>query len=600
MANLATQPTQAPRFSQSFFSDQPAHFRKWALAVLLLAALLFLLRLGWRSVWGSEGRWAEITREMQLTGNYFWPTINGEPYYEKPLPSYWLVAASAYLTGNLDEFAVRLPSALAGLLGVALLIVLTRQLYDGRMAVLAALILATCFSYVFWSRVASADIETVTGVLAAVTLYFRNRERPNGWWTVGLWIIMALTSLTKGLQGFALPLFIISVHSLLADGWRNLREKVLHGRLKERLAWLISRGSWFFNRKTFVAVGIAGVVYVSPFAISAAQMDSNLGLYMVFHENLVRFFEPFDHKEPIYLYTYALFKLMAPWCVFLPAALVHMHFKPTDKNDRFVLAFFWATFIFFTLSGSRRDYYLLPILPAAAIIVARLFTTAEAEWVRSVRVLAKAGYIVLFVSVVVTFIAVALVFFLPAVRPAPLKAIWTAVEGIAGVGFWTFLVALIVTVFPFLNWRPETLAVSTSIMAYACWLFVFVYAFPNGEAFRMEKAFAQSVLEELKGDLNRLVLFNYNKDRSTTDLIFYLSATKPIPEYLETADLEDHIKNNPGTWVIASEKHVPKIPFNVSVVLKVEKLAWSSSDLQHRYVLIRVNGEAEKNKEPKN
>ena len=600
MANLATQPTQAPRFSQSFFSDQPAHFRKWALAVLLLAALLFLLRLGWRSVWGSEGRWAEITREMQLTGNYFWPTINGEPYYEKPLPSYWLVAASAYLTGNLDEFAVRLPSALAGLLGVALLIVLTRQLYDGRMAVLAALILATCFSYVFWSRVASADIETVTGVLAAVTLYFRNRERPNGWWTVGLWIIMALTSLTKGLQGFALPLFIISVHSLLADGWRNLREKVLHGRLKERLAWLISRGSWFFNRKTFVAVGIAGVVYVSPFAISATQMDSNLGLYMVFHENLVRFFEPFDHKEPIYLYTYALFKLMAPWCVFLPAALVHMHFKPTDKNDRFVLAFFWATFIFFTLSGSRRDYYLLPILPAAAIIVARLFTTAEAEWVRSVRVLAKAGYIVLFVSVVVTFIAVALVFFLPAVRPAPLKAIWTAVEGIAGVGFWTFLVALIVTVFPFLNWRPETLAVSTSIMAYACWLFVFVYAFPNGEAFRMEKAFAQSVLEVLKGDLNRLVLFNYNKDRSTTDLIFYLSATKPIPEYLETADLEDHIKNNPGTWVIASEKHVPKIPFNVSVVLKVEKLAWSSSDFQHRYVLIRVNGEAEKNKEPKN
>ena len=600
MANLATQPTQAPRFSQSFFSDQPAHFRKWALAVLLLAALLFLLRLGWRSVWGSEGRWAEITREMQLTGNYFWPTINGEPYYEKPLPSYWLVAASAYLTGNLDEFAVRLPSALAGLLGVALLIVLTRQLYDGRMAVLAALILATCFSYVFWSRVASADIETVTGVLAAVTLYFRNRERPNGWWTVGLWIIMALTSLTKGLQGFALPLFIISVHSLLADGWRNLREKVLHGRLKERLAWLISRGSWFFNRKTFVAVGIAGVVYVSPFAISATQMDSNLGLYMVFHENLVRFFEPFDHKEPIYVYTYALFKLMAPWCVFLPAALVHMHFKPTDKNDRFVLAFFWATFIFFTLSGSRRDYYLLPILPAAAIIVARLFTTAEAEWVRSVRVLAKAGYIVLFVSVVVTFIAVALVFFLPAVRPAPLKAIWTAVEGIAGVGFWTFLAALIVTVFPFLNWRPETLAVSTSIMAYACWLFVFVYAFPNGEAFRMEKAFAQSVLEVLKGDLNRLVLFNYNKDRSTTDLIFYLSATKPIPEYLETADLEDHIKNNPGTWVIASEKHVPKIPFNVSVVLKVEKLAWSSSDLQHRYVLIRVNGEAEKNKEPKN
>jgi 4-amino-4-deoxy-L-arabinose transferase-like glycosyltransferase len=134
MANLAT---QAPRFSQSFFSDPPAHFRSWALAVVLLAATIFLLRLGDRSFWGSESRWGEITREMQLTGNYFWPTINGEVYYDKPLLSYWLIAATAYLTGDLNELTVRLPSALAGLLDVALLMVLTRQIYDDRTAVLA-------------------------------------------------------------------------------------------------------------------------------------------------------------------------------------------------------------------------------------------------------------------------------------------------------------------------------------------------------------------------------------------------------------------------------------------------------------------------------
>ena len=66
MVNLATQATQAPRFRQSFFSNQPAHFRRWALAVLLLAALLFLLRLGDRGLWGSESRWGEITRELHL------------------------------------------------------------------------------------------------------------------------------------------------------------------------------------------------------------------------------------------------------------------------------------------------------------------------------------------------------------------------------------------------------------------------------------------------------------------------------------------------------------------------------------------------------
>ena len=146
MANLAT---QAPRFSQSFFSDRPAHFRSWALAVVLLAATIFLLRLGDRSFWGSESRWGEITREMQLTGNYFWPTINGEVYYDKPLLSYWLIAATAYLTGALNELTVRLPSAMAGLLGVALLMVLTRQIYDDQTAVLAGCILATFLQLCF-------------------------------------------------------------------------------------------------------------------------------------------------------------------------------------------------------------------------------------------------------------------------------------------------------------------------------------------------------------------------------------------------------------------------------------------------------------------
>src|SRR5882724_4124375 len=247
---------------------QKIRFRNWALAVLLLAALLFFLNLGDRALWGPEGRWAEVTREMQLTGNYFWPTINGKPYYDKPLPSYWLIAAAAYFTGNLDEFAVRLPSALAGLFGVALLIVLTRQLYGGRTAIFAGCILATCYSYVFWSRTASADVETVTGVLAALTLYFRNRERCHKWWIVGLWLIMAVTSLTKGLQGFALPLLVIGVYSLIAQGWRNLAEKLLHGSLKDRVAWFVTQNEWFFNRKTLLATMIAGLIYASTFAAS--------------------------------------------------------------------------------------------------------------------------------------------------------------------------------------------------------------------------------------------------------------------------------------------------------------------------------------------
>ena len=89
---------------------------------------------------------------MIRTGNYFWPTINGHLYYDKPLGSYWLVLAATWITGGLSETAARIPCAIAGLLAVGLLILLARRLYDLRIGVIAGFILATSFSFVF-SRV---------------------------------------------------------------------------------------------------------------------------------------------------------------------------------------------------------------------------------------------------------------------------------------------------------------------------------------------------------------------------------------------------------------------------------------------------------------
>ena len=83
-------------------------------------------------------------------------------------------------------------------------------------------------------------------MLAALTLYFCNRERRPGRWIVGLWLIMAVTALTKGLQGFALPLLVIGVYSLIAQGWRNLAGKLLRGALKDRVAWFVAQNEWFF------------------------------------------------------------------------------------------------------------------------------------------------------------------------------------------------------------------------------------------------------------------------------------------------------------------------------------------------------------------
>src|SRR5260370_25999170 len=245
---------------------------------------------------------------------------------------------------------------IAGVVAVALMVVIVRRRYGLRTAVIAAFILATSFSFVFFSRHASADVETVTGELAALALFLRNEDRPVGWWVVGLWLIMAATSLTKGLLGFVLPVLIIGTYSCLADGWSELGRRMLRGALAERIRWIVNRNRWFFNWRTVIAAAMGFAVYYTPFAISRMQTGATTGLQMVYRENVERFFEPFDHRVPIYLYVYVFFALITPLSAFLPAALVQAAPRRRNGADqarrgRFGVVFFWVVFIIFTVSA---------------------------------------------------------------------------------------------------------------------------------------------------------------------------------------------------------------------------------------------------------
>src|SRR5262249_31971008 len=186
---------------------------------------------------------------------------NGHTYYDKPLGSYWLVVAASWATGSLDEMAARLPCAVSGVLGVALLMLIARRLYDERTALLAGVILAPSFSFVFFPRHASADVVNVTGLLLAVWLFLRHRDRPDGWWLLLFWLVMACTSLTKGLLGYVLPLVIVGTYQTffappldIPSRWRWF-------------AAFLARNRWFFNRKTLLAVPLSAGVYLLPFLL---------------------------------------------------------------------------------------------------------------------------------------------------------------------------------------------------------------------------------------------------------------------------------------------------------------------------------------------
>jgi len=575
----------APRDSAAsqHAAGDDSRFGLRAAVVLILAAILFFARLGARALWSSEFRWAEIAREMLVTHNYFWPTINGHVYYDKPLGSYWLVIFSAPFTGGLNEAATRLPCAIAGLLAVWLLMLLTRRLYDARTAILSGVILATSFSFVFFSRDASADVETITGELAALLLFSHNEERGGGMWVVGLWLIMAATSLTKGLLGFALPLLMIGAYSCLRDGWAQLSQEILRGSVTDRVRKLIERNRWFFNWYTVAGIAVGGFVYYLPFEISARMMGTQKGLAMVYRENVVRFFHPFDHRGPIYLYVYVIFGLMAPWSALLPAAMVETHSlrragaEPAHA-DRFALVYFWATFIFFTLSGSRRSYYILPILPAAAMLVAR--TLAYPGELRSMiaRRLLTLGY------AIVAFAAIGgIVLLIPAwaILPSPYDALPDLPAKPAFIVLWILSVAAVIyTIRKFSAYR---VAISMAAIAYLVMTYIYIFAMPAAEAYRGEKPFGYAVLNRIGGATDHLVLFK------TEGPLFYLNPPKPLPEFDKKQDLQDSIAKGDAKWMIVRRRDMPKLDTPTTVELSEQAYPWENDyNFRNKVVLVRI------------
>ncbi|MGE8153251.1 ArnT family glycosyltransferase [Pseudomonas vancouverensis] len=333
-----------------------------ALFLLLgVSALLLLFGLGARELWGAETRWANIALQMLQSGDYFDPYLKGSPYYDKPLPSYWLITATAHLMGGLGHWSLRLSTVLSAWLSIWLVYLIGEKLYSKGTGLIAGWFLATTFYFVFWSRVATADILTVCGVLAAIWWYWRGPEDTRLSRYLVFFLLLSLTSLLKGLIGFILPGLMLLPH-LLAEG-----------RWKKHL-----------NPRLCLALLVGGVVYMVPFMLShryGAPTYGESGLGLVFKENVVRFFKPFDNIGPIYTYLLYLPVYTLPWapCWLLGLWLAVRNWKHTDPNVRWLIWGLGLLFLFFTASGSRRSYYVLPLVPFAQLLGAWWVTRRLAE-----------------------------------------------------------------------------------------------------------------------------------------------------------------------------------------------------------------------------
>lgn len=320
--------------------------------LMLTAFFLIFVFLGAHDIWTQEHRWADIVFGMFYRNDFLHPYLGEVRYYDKPLLSYWLIVLLAKMTGVLNATIVRIPSAAAGLLSVWSIYKIGCCVKDKSLGLIAGWLLITTFYFLFWARVSSADMLNVGGCLFAVAWYLQHRTQQSFFNYSIFFLTIALTCLCKGLVAAIVVFMVVGIDVLLQNSLRK-----------------------HFNWRLLFSLLPAIVVYLLPFWLSA-HFDNGVygsnGLYLVYKENILRYFKPFDHQGPIYTYLLYLPIYTFPWAILLLPALISLptRWASMSKESKWIVWSLLTLFLFFSLSGSRRSYYVLPMVPWAILLIA--------------------------------------------------------------------------------------------------------------------------------------------------------------------------------------------------------------------------------------
>jgi len=184
--------------------ERGSRFGAEALLYLCSAAAVFMFS-GTRALFGSESRWAEAVREMFANGDIFHPCLNAEVYFDKPILSYWLIYGAAELFGGLNEWVIRLPSALFALAAVWAMVRMGRKLFGRAEGVLGGWLLISCYGFLWWSRSAEADIENTAVILLAVVWFLHCRDHAGFLHYLLFYLIIFAGALFKGVPAVIVP-----------------------------------------------------------------------------------------------------------------------------------------------------------------------------------------------------------------------------------------------------------------------------------------------------------------------------------------------------------------------------------------------------------
>lgn len=318
------------------FRERPPLGWLWGtLCVALLAS--FFYNLGTVPLFDlDEGAFSEATREMFVRNDFISTFLNGQPRYDKPILIYWLQAASVSLLG-LNEFALRLPSALAATAWVLVVLLFVRNVKDMRTALLAAIITATSLEVAVMAKAATADALLnlwIASAMLSIYLYYLRREAR---YLYLAYLAMALGFLTKGPVAVMIPLVVSLLFSVLRGEWR------------------------FWLRTVFHPGGIALFLLIAmPWYVVQILKDPGFIDGFFFKHNLSRFSSSMEsHQGNIFYYVPVVLLGLMPFTSVLLRVFSRVRQLVRDDLQLYLLLWFGFVFVFFSLSGTKLPHYVV-------------------------------------------------------------------------------------------------------------------------------------------------------------------------------------------------------------------------------------------------
>jgi 4-amino-4-deoxy-L-arabinose transferase-like glycosyltransferase len=328
---------------------------------LALAAAIFtglFLNLGAMPLFDvDEGAFGEATREMLERGDYLSTWLNGQPRFDKPILIYWLQSVSVRLLG-LNEFALRLPSALAASTWICAICLFARRYADRGSCLAAAFLAATTAGLTVIGRGAIAD--ALLNLFLALSMFDIYRyaadpgPRPNALLRRRVFLWIALGLLTKGPVALLVPgaasFLALALQRRLADWWRAVRDPI---------GWAI-------------LLAVAMPWYVLEYG---RHGDAFLAGFFMRH-NVERFLSPLQgHGGSVLYYLPAILVLLLPYSGLLLRTLGALRHpgrvRAGPPLDTFLWCWFLFVFVFFSLAGTKLPHYLLYGATPLFILMAR-------------------------------------------------------------------------------------------------------------------------------------------------------------------------------------------------------------------------------------